>query len=68
MDILYRRFILVSALIAAFGALTANLIQETRNTRSIENLRPAITISCKNQQICAYQGVNSRKLVLAALG
>ena len=68
MDILYRRFILVSALIAAFGALTANLIQETRSTNGFEALRPAIAISCKNQQICDFRGARSRTLVLAAMG
>ncbi len=68
MDILYRRFILVSALIAAFGALTANLIQETRSTNSLDTLRPAIAISCKNQQICDFRGANFRIPVIAALG
>ena len=68
MDILYRRFILVSALIAAFGALTANLIQETRSTNSLDTLRPTIAISCKNQQICDFRGASFRIPIIAALG
>lgn len=68
MDILYRRFILVAALIAAFGSLTANLIQETRKVDDLNTLHPAFSISCKQQQFCALAPTASEALVFAALG
>lgn len=68
MDILYRRFFLVAALIAAFGSLTANLILETRSANDLEYLRPALSISCKNQKICARIPAYPKVMAFAALG
>lgn len=58
MDILYRRFALVAAFIAAMGALTANLIQETRTAdnrriQTIETLSPADRLTCRTMKLCA---------------
>lgn len=58
MDILYRRFALVVAFIAAMGALTANLIQETRTTTSnrlpvIEFIHPAMKADCQHLHQCS---------------
>ncbi len=68
MDILYRRFFLVAALIAAFGSLTANLILETRKVDDLNGLRPAFSISCKQEQICARKPPASEAIIFAALG
>jgi hypothetical protein len=68
MDILYRRFILVAALIAAFGGVTANLIQETRKVDDLNTFNPAYAISCKNQQICARTPASPEILIFAAIG
>jgi len=54
MSILYRRFILVTALIATFGVLTANLILETRRGPvAIDAFSPSISAPCQNQLHCA---------------
>ncbi|MCB1421554.1 MAG: hypothetical protein KDJ69_03605 [Nitratireductor sp.] len=58
MSVLYRRFMLVAAMIAALGVLTANLIQETR--RDIIS-RPAaspelpllLKYTCAGEKTCA---------------
>jgi len=58
MSVLYRRFMLVAAMIAALGVLTANLIQETR--RDIIS-RPAaspelpllLKYTCSGDKTCA---------------
>jgi len=58
MSVLYRRFMLVAAMIAALGVLTANLIQETR--RDVIS-RPAVSpelpmllrYSCNGDKTCA---------------
>lgn len=68
MDILYRRFFLVAALITAFGSLTANLILETRNINDHDVLRPAISISCKSQKLCVNMPTGKSVMAFAALG
>lgn len=60
MTILYRRFILVAAMIAAFGVLTANLIQETRrDVISSPSISPELPLimkfSCEGQKTCAIR-------------
>ncbi len=57
---LYRRFILVTAATAAIGALTANVIQETRPDRSVRIQRlapPSTTLMrtgpCLDERHCA---------------
>lgn len=61
MSILYRRFMLVAALIAAFGVLTANLIQETRrDVISRPALSPHLPLmlkyTCEGDKSCAVAG------------
>ncbi|MCB1448663.1 MAG: hypothetical protein KDJ67_00850 [Nitratireductor sp.] len=52
--ILYRRFVLITALIAAFGAIGANLIQETRSPRvySQEWQLPTARSGCAEMHKC----------------
>ncbi len=57
MDILYRRFALVVAIIATMGVMTANLIQETRTARSdridfIQQSLPASSGKCQGMKFC----------------
>lgn len=57
---LYRRFMLVTAATAAIGALTANVIQETRPSRSVRVQRlvpPSAALirvdPCSGERQCA---------------
>ena len=64
MSILYRRFMLVAAMIAAFGVLTANLIQETRrDVISRPALSPELPLmlkySCEGEKSCAMAGTEN---------
>ena len=55
MSILYRRFMLIAAFIAAMAALTANLIRETRRAPSAPRIfTPSILFgdACINEKIC----------------
>ena len=55
MTILYRRFMLIAAFIAAMGALTANLIRETRREPTAPRIfTPSILYgdACINDTIC----------------
>lgn len=57
---LYRRFMLVAAATAALGALTANVIQETRPDDSLRVQRPVLPPAtlirahpCSGNRYCA---------------
>jgi hypothetical protein len=62
MNILYRRFLLVTALITAMGALTANVILETRRP-VVGSEAHSPMFSCANPRLCAlpvdYRNVGS---------
>jgi len=58
MTILYRRFLLVASFIAAMGAITANVIQETRSARvhplnAIQDLKTTPSVRCLDGLYCA---------------
>jgi hypothetical protein len=58
MTILYRRFLLVASFIAAMGAITANVIQETRTARvaplnGLEQFNPATSVPCLDGRLCS---------------
>lgn len=58
MSVLYRRFMLVAAMIAALGVLTANLIQETRrDILSRPTVSPELPLllkyTCGGEKSCA---------------
>lgn len=56
MDILYRRFILVSAFIAVAGVLVANVIVETRRPVSGSFAAPAQETHCGGAVLCSLNG------------
>lgn len=60
MTVLYRRFLLVTALIAAFAGVTANVIQQTRSERAHIHIWKSIPVAqniCVPEKICAAQSV-----------
>ncbi len=66
MDILYRRFMLVAALIAVMGVFTANLLMETRRVNDLDALVPGGTYSCTTQKTC-FNAITQPALILLAL-
>ena len=58
MNILYRRFVLVAAFVSALGAITANIIKDTRTVRfqpinSIERIHPVSADFCRKTRLCS---------------